>query len=51
MDARWERRERKRRNARKMRVHGAGIREVWRQIVERAQKKRGPLRQEDKPSG
>lgn len=44
MDHKWERRDRKKRNARKMQVDGAGIRGVWRQIVEKAKKLSG-----DKP--
>ncbi len=45
MDNKWERRDRKKRNARKMKVDGAGIRGVWRQIVEKAKKL-----SDDKPS-
>lgn len=37
----WERRDRKRK--RKMRVSGAGLRNVWRKIVERARKLKGAL--------
>ncbi len=38
MDSKWERRDRKKRNAKKMKMDGAGIRGVWRGIVERAKK-------------
>lgn len=48
MGEKWERRERKKENARKMRVHGAGLRGIWKAIVERANKPKEPG--QDKPS-
>ena len=36
MSEKWERREHKKDNAREMRVHGAGLRNVWQAIVERS---------------
>ena len=49
MNEKWERRERKKENARKMRVHGAGLRKIWQAIVERANRLSPPGKDKPRP--